>query len=94
MQLLRKVSAFGASIKDMKQIYTTFVTHVLETSSSVWHKSLTIQNKIDLREYRNLPLEFSLGNKYITYDYAFYLLGMESLRNRREYLFKMFPWKA
>ena len=44
MQLLRKLSTFGASTKDLVHIYVIFVRSVLEASSSVWHKSLTKEN--------------------------------------------------
>ena len=44
MQLLRKVASFGASREDMVHIYTLFVRIALDHSSSVWHRTLTIEN--------------------------------------------------
>ena len=94
MQLLRKISTFGASIEDMKQIYTTFIRSVLETSSSVWHKSLTRENEIDLERIQKSAFRIILGDKYISYENALYALDMETLKNRRESLFTTFTLKS
>ena len=90
MMLLRKVSTFGASIDDMKQIYTMFVRSVLETSSSVWHKSLTLENEVDLERIQKSAFRIILGNDYISYENALYVLGMETLKDRREIIFTKF----
>ena len=48
MEILRKVAAFGASIDDKKQIYIMYVRSLLEQSATVWHSSLSAQNRRDL----------------------------------------------
>ena len=42
MQLLRKLSGFGAPISDLKVVYITFIRSVCEQSSSVWHSGLIL----------------------------------------------------
>ena len=44
MQLLHKISKFGAPINDLKTIYIAYIRSILEQSSNVWHSSLTIEN--------------------------------------------------
>ena len=48
MELLRKLSGFGAPISDLKNIYVTFVRTQCEQSSCVWHSGLTHENLEDL----------------------------------------------
>ena len=48
MELLRKSASFGASHQDLKDIYIIFIRSLLEQSATVWHSSLTDQNKSDL----------------------------------------------
>ena len=48
MQILHKISSFGASLSDMKIIYFLFINSLLEQSSEVWHSSLTEENIQDL----------------------------------------------
>ena len=48
MQLLRKVTSFGPSEEDLKDIYFLFVRSLLEQSATVWHSSLTVENREDL----------------------------------------------
>ena len=45
MQLLRKISEFGAPLEDLKNVYILFVRSILEQSATVWHSSLTQENK-------------------------------------------------
>ena len=48
MEILRRVSSFGASVEDLKDIYILFVRSLLEQSAVVWHSSLTKDNEQDL----------------------------------------------
>ena len=74
MQLLQKVASFGASISDMKHIYKIFVRCALQYSSSVWHRSLTKNNKSDLKRIQKSALTIILGTKYTSYKEALCLL--------------------
>ena len=94
MQLLRKISTFGASREDMIHIYKLFVRSALEHSSSVWHKSLTIENVNDLERIQKSAFRLILGSDYSTYENAQNVLNIETLSDRREVLFKKFTLKC
>ena len=88
MQLLRKIASFGATQDDMIHIYTLFVRSSLEFSSSVWHRSLTTENETDLERVQKSAFRLILGNKYISYQNALNVLKIETLKDRRESLFR------
>ena len=67
LQLMHKVSGFGASLNDMKEIYFLFVRSILEQSSSVWHSSLTQENIDDLERVQKSALRIILKDRYKTY---------------------------
>ena len=48
MVILLKLSEFCAPREDMKTIYASYIRSILEQSSVVLHKSLTLQNQEDL----------------------------------------------
>ena len=43
MELVRKLSGFGAPISDLKTVYMAFVRSHCEASCNVWHSGLTLQ---------------------------------------------------
>ena len=57
MELLRKLSGFGAPISDLKTIYLTFIRSQCEQSSNVWHSGLTNKTKLTLTEIKSLLLK-------------------------------------
>ena len=93
MQLLRKLSTFGASVQDLKHIYILFVRSTLEFSSSVWHTSLTQENEADLERVQKSAFRIILGNYYMSYENSLQNLNMETLKERREILFTKFTLK-
>ena len=44
MELIRKLSGFGAPTNDPKTVYLTFIRSLCEQSCSVWNISLTLEN--------------------------------------------------
>ena len=50
MELLRKVASFDASEKELKLIYFAYVRCQIEKSATVWHSSLTEENKKKISE--------------------------------------------
>ena len=64
MQLLYKASNFTTSKKDLKDIYVTFVRNILESSSVVWHSSLTKNNSIALERVQKMAVGVIMGSKY------------------------------
>ena len=41
MELLRRLAHFSAPVKDMVQVYITYIRSILEQSCVIWHSSLT-----------------------------------------------------
>ena len=70
MELVRKLSGFGAPTSDLKIIYVTFVRSQLEKSSCVWHSGLTQENEVDLERVQKLALKIILKNDYKNYQNA------------------------
>ena len=67
MQLLHKVAGFGAPFEDLKTIYVLFVRSILEQSATVWHSSLTEENKADLERVQKSAIKVILNDKYNGY---------------------------
>ena len=44
MEFLRRVSSFGASWDELKNIYILYIRSLLEQSCTVWHSGLTEEN--------------------------------------------------
>ena len=86
MELLRKVSNFGASWDDLKNIYILFVRSHLEQSCTVWHSGLTEENSNDLERVQKSALKLILKNSYETYENALKILQLDSLKQRRKIL--------
>ena len=91
---MRKVSSFGASVEDMKTIYTLFVRSLLEQSATVWHSSLTQGNCDDLERVHKSAFKIILGEKYKSYADSLTKLDMQSLYDRREQLCLNFALKC
>ena len=72
MELLRKVSSFGTSKEEKRNIYILFIGSILEQSSVVWHSSLTKQNEDDLERVQKSAIRIILGKDYEKYDEALY----------------------
>ena len=94
MELLRRVASFGAKVEDLKTIYILFVRSQLEQSAVVWSSSLTGQNKADLERVQRSALKIILGPKYESYRKALFMLNLETLEERREYLCLKFAQKC
>ena len=93
MQLLHKISKFGASVNDLKTIYISYIRSILEQSSNVWHTSLTSENEQNLERIQKTAFKLILKDKYQTYENACKILDMEDLKTRRQNLFQRFTLK-
>ena len=94
LQLMHKISEFGALQNDMKDIFILFVRSILEVSSCVWHSSLTEENIDDLERVQKSALRIILKEKYKTYTNALNVLELDTLFNRREQLCLEFAQKC
>ena len=94
MELLRKVSRFCTDYDDLKNIYFLYIRSLLEQSATVWHSSLSEDNKNDLERVQKSALKIILDDRYQGYKKAFLKLDIESLNDRREKLCLSFAIKA
>ena len=94
MELLRKSASFGASHQDLKDIYIIFIRSLLEQSATVWHSSLTDQNKSDLERVQKCAVKVILKEEYRGYKSALARLDLLSLDERREQLCLSFALKC
>ena len=90
MQILHKISKFGASENDLLEIYFAYIRSILEQSSNVWHTSLTQENEEHLERIQKSALKIILQNKYVNYEQACDHLNITDLKTRRAYLFEKF----
>ena len=86
MEILRKISYFGASWDDLKNIYILYIRSLLEQSCVVWHSGLSAENKEDLERIQKSALKLILKEKFISYKNALNILELDSLEDRRESL--------
>ena len=94
MEIIRKISNFGASIEDLRTIYVAYVRSILEQSCTVWHSSLTEENSKDIERVQKSACKLILAENYKTYENALKTLDIESLYDRRERLCLEFARKC
>ena len=94
MQLLRKVASFGLDQEELKNIYTLFIRSILEQSATVWHSSLTEDNKNNLERVQKSAVRIIIGEKFNGYKNALNSLGLEILDDRRKNLCLNFALKS
>jgi hypothetical protein len=94
MELLRKVASFGTGVEDLKTVYILYIRSLLEQSATVWHSSLTEENKSDLERVQKSAFKLILGNEYENYQKAQSKLDLENLNERRDILCRNFAIKC
>ena len=67
MQLLRKVSSFGSSQKEMIHLWKIFCLSVLNQSCVLWWRGLTNENEDNLERTQKTFGKLVLGDSYTTY---------------------------
>ena len=68
MQLLRKISSFGASWDDLTNVYILYIRSLLEQSCTVWHSVLTEENALDLERVQKSALSLILKESYKSFE--------------------------
>ena len=56
----------------------------MEQSATVWHSSLTEENKSDLERVQKSALKIILGDRYRSYKNALCILDIETSNDRRQ----------
>ena len=62
--------------------------------ATVWHSGHTIEDAQDLQRFQKTALKISLQEMYISYEKALNVLNLESLLERREFLYVEFAKKC
>ena len=83
MELLRKVTSFGASYSELVNIYIMYIRSLLEQFCTVWHSGLTEENSQDLERIQKSALRIILQESYSTYENALNFLEIDILYERR-----------
>ena len=91
---LRKLAGFGVPVEDMKNTYFLFIRSLLEQSATVWHSSLTQENRDDLERVQKSAVKIILQENYQNYSNALNKLDIETLEERREHLCMNFALKC
>ena len=94
MQLIRKLSGFGAPMGDLQLVYITYIRSLCEQSSSVLHSSLTLQSEEDLERIQKVALKIILQSRYKDYQSALNILELQLIKDRREDLCLRFAQKC
>ena len=67
---------------------------LLEQSATVWHSSLTVENREDLERVQKSAVRIILGERYDGYKKSLLKLNMETLEQSREHLCLKFAIKC
>ena len=86
LELLRRISNFGADSDNLKNIYILYIRSLLEQSCILWHSALTEENSSDLERIQKTSLKIILKENYKNYEHALKTLDLQNLAERRELL--------
>ena len=86
LEILRRISSFGASWSDLKMIYISYIRSILEQNCTVWNSSLSVENSENIERVQKTSLKIILKYEYKSYENALKLLELEPLYERREIL--------
>ena len=94
LEILRRISSFGASWSDLKTIYISYIRSILEQNCTVWHSGLSAENSENIERLQKTSLKIILKDEYKSYENALNLLDLEPLFERREILCYNFAKKC
>ena len=92
--ILRRLKRLGANCSDLTDIYCKQIRSVLEFGVPVWNSSLTDQCSNEIERVQKSFAQITLGTQYISYQNALHMLGLESLRSRRQKICEKFALKS
>ena len=88
------MASFDPPAEDLKEIYLLFIRSILEQSATVWHSSITEENKSDLERIQKSAVRIILKGKHTTNKRGLAEIGLLSLEERREHLCLNFAKKC
>ena len=88
---MRRLSTMGASVDDLKDVYTKQVRSVLELAVPAWQAAITQAERHDIERVQKTALHIMLGDSYKNYGDALGLVGLDTLEWRRQKLCLSLP---
>ena len=86
MMILHKLFDFDVPVHDLLNIYILFIRSVVESSSVVWHSSLTLGQEMEIERVQKVALRIILKEGYDNYEDALALCSLSTLADRRQLL--------
>ena len=83
LRILHEAAKFTKKISDLKIIYMMFIRSKLDSSSVVWHNSLTEKDTNSLERVQKAAVKVILKNNYKDYESALEMLNLDTLCERR-----------
>ena len=84
----------GASVDDLKDVYTKQVRSVLGLAVPAWQAAITQAERHDIERVQKTALHIMLGDSYKNYGDALGLVGLDTLEWRRQKLCLKFAKKS
>ena len=82
--MITKLKYVGICREDLIEIYILYIRSLLEYCSTLWHSSLTLDQRNRIENVQKLCLKVILGSEYFSYEAALELCNLETLSERRE----------
>ena len=92
--MLTKLKYAGISIPDLLTLYCSFIRCIPEYCSVAFHSSLTVEQSTSIELIQSTCLRVILADRYISYENALYITGLERLSVRRERKCLLFSLRA
>ena len=91
---LRRLKNFGATTKDLLDVYVKQIRCLLEYAVTVWQPSLTVEDSLKIERVQKSALAIILGQNFKSYKSALLQLNLDTLAARRIKLCEKFSIKA
>merc|ERR1712129_484620 len=91
---LKRLKKLGARTGDLVDVYIKQIRSLLEFAVSVWHPSLTNEDRLKIERVQKSAFCIILGQEYKSYRLALKHLELETLYSRRNKLCKKFAKKS
>lgn len=90
LYMLKQLKRSGAPRPEMLQVYSSFIRPVLEYASVIFCSGLPESLSLDIEHVQKRACRVILGQSYCDYEHALSVLGLTTLKERRQSLFKNF----
>ena len=92
--MLRNLKRLGATVPELLDVYIKQCRSILELAAPVWTPGLTNDNILELERVQKAACAIILGRNYCEYSDAIRVLGIKTLKQRRQDLCLKFAKKC